>query len=95
MNNEKGTKMTDFETKCYGMSEADIRTQYMESFTATRCGLEMVVMGILSDCQEVQVMNNAMNNPMVATMRSNERVRKQLNVAKFILSEMMEQKESV
>ena len=97
--------MTDFETKCYGMSEADIRTQYMESFTATRCGLEMVVMGILSDCQEVQAMNNAMhgvkamnnamNNPMVATMRSNERVRKQLNVAKFILSEMMDQKESV
>ena len=85
--------MTDFETKCYGMSEADIRTQYMESFTATRCGLAMVVMGILSDCQEVQAMNNAMNNPMVATMRSNERVRKQLNVAKFILSEMMDQKE--
>ncbi len=87
--------MTDFETKCYGMSESDIRKQYMESFTATRCGLEMVVMGILSDCQEVQAMNNAMNNPMVATMRSNERVRKQLNVAKFILSEMMDQKESV
>ena len=83
--------MTDFETKCYGMSEADIRTQYMESFTATRCGLEMVVMGILSDCQEMQ----SMNNPMVASMRSNEYVRKQLNVAKFILSEMMEQKESV
>ena len=91
MNNEKGTKMTDFETKCYGMSESDIRTQYMESFTATRCGLEMVVMGILSDCQEMQVMNN----PMVASMRSNEYVRKQLNVAKFILSEMMDQKESV
>ena len=83
--------MTDFETKCYGMSEADIRTQYMESFTATRCGLEMVVMGILSDCQEMQ----AMNKPMVASMRSNEYVRKQLNVAKFILSEMMDQKESV
>lgn len=91
MNNEKGTKMTDFETKCYGMSEADIRSQYMESFTATRCGLEMVVMGILSDCQEMQ----AMNNPMIASMRSNEYVRKQLNVAKFILSEMMDQKESV
>jgi hypothetical protein len=73
------------------MSEADIRTQYMESFTATRCGLEMVVMGILSDCQEMQVMNN----PMVASMRSNEYVRKQLNVAKFILSEMMDQKERV
>ena len=83
--------MTEFETKCYGMSEADIRTQYMESFTATRCGLEMVVMGILSDCQEMQ----AMNNPMVASMRSNEYVRKQLNVAKFILSEMMDQKERV
>ena len=93
MNNEKGTKMTEFETKCYGMSEAEIRSQYMESFTATRCGLEMVVMGILSDCQEMQ----AMNNPMVASMRSNEYVRKQLNVAKFILSEMMDakQKESV
>jgi hypothetical protein len=51
----------------------------------------MVVMGILSDCQEMQ----AMNNPMVASMRSNEYVRKQLNVAKFILSEMMDQKESV
>ena len=91
MNNEKGTKMTDFETKCYGMSEADIRSQYMESMTAKTCGLEMVVMGILSDCQEMQ----AMNNPMIASMRSNEYVRKQLNVAKFILSEMMDQKESV
>ena len=83
--------MTDFETKCYGMSEADIRSQYMESMTAKTCGLEMVVMGILSDCQEMQ----AMNNPMIASMRSNEYVRKQLNVAKFILSEMMDQKESV
>ena len=83
--------MTDFETKCYGMSEADIRVQYMESMTAKTCGLEMVVMGILSDCQEMQ----AMNNPMIASMRSNEYVRKQLNVAKFILSEMMDQKESV
>jgi len=83
--------MTEFETKCYGMSTADIRDQYINSFTASRCGLEMVVMGILSDCQEMQ----AMNNPMIASMRSNEYVRKQLNVAKFILSEMMESKESV
>ena len=79
--------MTDFETKCYGMSEADIRSQYMESFTATRCGLEMVVMGILSDQQEMLAMGAGAN--------SVEYVRKQLNVAKFILSEMMEQKESV
>ena len=81
--------MTEFESKCYGMSEQAIRTQYMESFTAKRCGLEMVVMGILSDCQEMQ----AMNNPIVGSMRSGEYVRKQLNVAKFILSEMMDQKE--
>ena len=81
--------MTDFESKCYGMTEQAIRTQYMESFTAKRCGLEMVVMGILSDCQEMQ----AMNNPIVGSMRSGEYVRKQLNVAKFILSEMMDQKE--
>ena len=79
------------EMKMYGMTEAQIRVQYMESLTAKMSGQEMVVMGILSDCQEMQ----AMNNPMVASMRSNEHVRKQLNVAKFILSEMMEQKERV
>jgi hypothetical protein len=89
MLNRKGNEMTDFESKCYGMTEQAIRTQYMESFTAKRCGLEMVVMGILSDCQEMQ----AMNNPIVGSMRSGEYVRKQLNVAKFILSEMMDQKE--
>jgi hypothetical protein len=81
--------MTDFETKCYGMSEADIRSQYMESFTATRCGLEMVVMGILSDCQEMLGMG--------AGPRAVEHVRQQMNVAKFILCEVMDakQKESV
>jgi hypothetical protein len=72
--------MTEFETKCYGMTEQDIRDQYMESITAKFSGLEMVVMGILSDCQEL----GAMNRP--------EAVRKQLNVAKFILGEMMDQK---
>jgi hypothetical protein len=70
--------MTEFETKCYGMTEADIRTQYMESLTARFSGLEMVVMGILSDCQELQAMGH------------NEAMRKQLNIAKFILSEMMD-----
>ena len=80
--------MTNFEAQCYGMTEQEIREQYMESTTAKFAGLEMVVMGILSDCQEMQ----AMNNPMIATMRSNEYVRKQLNIAKFILSEMIDQK---
>jgi hypothetical protein len=87
MNNERGTKMTEFETKCYGMSEADIRVQYMESFTAKTCGLEMVVMGILSDNQEMLAMG--------AGPRSVEHVRKQMNIAKFILVEMMDARESV
>jgi hypothetical protein len=76
--------MTEFESKCYGMSESDIRTQYMESITAKFSGLEMVVMGIMSDCQEMMAMGTG--------PRSVEHVRKQMNVAKFILSEMMDQK---
>ena len=79
--------MTEFETKCYGMSTEDIRTEYMQSFTAKYSGLEMVVMSILSDQQEMLVMGAGPN--------SVEYVRKQLNVAKFILSEMMEAKETV
>lgn len=75
--------MTEFESKCYGMSEADIREEYMDSITAKFSGLEMVVMGILSDCQELTAMGRS------------EAVRKQLNVAKFILSEMMDAKEAV
>ncbi len=74
--------MTEFETKCYGMSEQEIREQYMESITAKCSGLEMVVMGILSDCQEMMSMGTG--------PRSVEYVRKQMNVAKFILSEMSE-----
>ncbi len=77
--------MTDFEAKCYGMSEQEIRTQYIESITARFSGLEMVVMGIMSDCQEMLAMGNG--------PRSVEYVRKQMNVAKFILSEMMEAKQ--
>ena len=78
--------MTEFETKCYGMSEQDIRTQYMESITARFSGLEMVVMSIMSDCQEMLAMG--------AGPRSVEYVRKQMNVAKYILSEMQEAKQT-
>ena len=78
--------MTEFEQNCYGMSQEDIRKQYMESITAKFSGLEMVVMGIMSDCQHMMEMGNG--------PRSVEYVRKQMNVAKFILSEMMEAKES-
>jgi hypothetical protein len=62
------------------MTEQDIRKQYMESITAQFSGLEMVVMGILSDAQELGAMGRS------------EAVRKQLNIAKFILAEMMDSK---
>ena len=90
MNNEKGTKMTAYaEMKMYGMTEVQIRVQYMESLTAKFSGQEMVVMGILSDCQEMLGMG--------AGPRAVEHVRQQMNVAKFILCEVMDakQKESV
>ena len=74
--------MTEFESNCYGMTEADIREQYMESITARFSGLEMVAMGVLSDAQELLAMGRT------------EGARKQMNVAKFILSEMMEQKQT-
>ena len=74
--------MTEFESKCYGMSAADIREQYINSLTASFCGLEMVVMGVLSDAQTLL----AANRP--------EASRKLMNVAKFILSEMIEAKEA-
>jgi hypothetical protein len=73
--------MTEFESKCYGMTEAEIKAVYMESLTARFSGLEMVVMGILSDSQEMLSMGAGPN--------SVEYVRKELNIAKFILSEML------
>ena len=76
--------MTEFESKCYGMTAAEINKQYMQSFTAQRCGLEMVVMGLLSDAQELQTFGHA---------QALDQSRKQMNIAKFILSEMMEAKE--
>ena len=78
--------MTNFEKNCYGMSAADIREEYMNSLTARLSGLEMVVMGIMSDCQEML----AMPSP-----RTLDDARRQMNVAKFILCEMMDNKESV
>ena len=75
--------MTEFEKQCYGMTTAAIREQYMESFTAKHVGLEMVVMGILSDVQELTSWGNS--TPSYT-------IRKQLNIAKYILSEMLETK---
>ena len=75
--------MTDFEKNCYGMSADSIRMQYITSSTAKLSGLEMVVMGVLSDAQELLAMGRT------------EASRKQMNIAKFILSEMIDAKESV
>ena len=77
--------MTEFEKNCYGITEDQIRDRYMNSSTAKRSGLEMVVMSIMSDCQEMMAMGTG--------PRSVEYVRKQMNVAKFILSEMMDARE--
>ena len=79
------------EFEVFGMTEDVIRKCYMNSATAKLSGLEMVVAGILSDCQEMI----AMNNPTIPSPNSNEYVRKQLNVAKFIIFEMMDQRQGV
>ena len=75
--------MTEFEQNCYGMSQEDIREEYMQSITARFSGLEMVAMGVLSDAQELLAMGR------------NEAARKQMNIAKFILAEMMEARRAV
>lgn len=76
--------MNTQEFQMFGMSVERIQKEYMGSLTAKLSGQEMVVMSILSDCQE-----------MIGSTNSDQRmdeVRKQLNVAKYILSEMMDQK---
>jgi hypothetical protein len=76
MMNAKEFKMSQI--KMYGMTVDQIREDYMMGITARLAGHEMVVMSILSDIQHV--------------IGSNETARQQLNVAKFILSEMMAEK---
>jgi len=73
--------MTEFEKNCYGMSEADIREEYMNSITARLSGLEMVAMSVLSDAQELMTFGHD---------QATDQARKNINIAKFILSEMME-----
>ena len=84
------SKAISGEVEMFGMSQEAIRKQYMESISAKFSGLEMVVAGILSDCQEMI----AMKNPTIPAPNTDELIRKQLNVAKFILFEMMEKKET-
>lgn len=82
----------DKEIAVYGMTREEIEEFYINSITAKLSGMEMVVAGILSDCQEMI----AMKNPTIPAPNTDERIRKQLNVAKFILFQMMdERKEAV
>jgi hypothetical protein len=77
--------MTEFEKQCYGMSTEGIRREYMEGLTARVSGLEMVVMSILSDCQELQEMAGSFPDG-----QADNTIRQYLNRAKYILSEMMQ-----
>jgi len=77
--------MTDFELNCYGMTEAEIREEYMNSLTARIGGLEMVIMGLLSDAQELMSCNTA---------QTQNQARQYMNIAKFLLTEMMAAKET-
>ena len=77
--------MTEFESKCYGCSEDDIRNEYMNSITAKLSGLEMVVMSLLSDAQELLTFDSP---------QAKDQSRQLMNIAKFILSEMMQARET-
>ncbi len=83
------------EIQMFGMTKDAIQEQYINSITARFSGLEMVVAGILSDCQEelaIQAKDNwrdQKEDPRAA------RIRKQLNVAKFILFELINQREGI
>lgn len=85
MESRKGTEMTEFEKNCYGMTEVAIREQYMNSITAKLSGLEMVAMGVLSDAQELMTFGHE---------QATDQARKNINIAKFILSEMMDARRS-
>ena len=73
--------MTEFEKQCYGMSQADIEQEYCNGLTARLSGLEMVAMSVLSDAQELMSCNTA---------QTQNQARQQINIAKYILSNMME-----
>ena len=67
--------MTVQEYQMFGVSIDDIKRNYIESFMAKLSGQEMVIITILSDCQERLSLENV----------NKEQIRKQLNIAKHIL----------
>ena len=76
--------MTPIEFKCFGMSYEDIQEQYIDSLTGRLTGLEMVVSGILSDVQH-----------MMEYDMPKDAMRKQLNIAKYILSKAIARQENL
>jgi hypothetical protein len=83
------------DVQVFGMTKDAIQEQYINSITARFSGLEMVVAGILSDCQEelaIQAKDNWRDQNKDPRA---ERIRKQLNVAKFILFELINQREGI
>lgn len=72
---------TEREIKMFGMTAAQVREEYGNSLTARFCGVEMVVMSIMSDVQELLAMDA--DRPMV-----NEEVRKMMNIGKLLLSDL-------
>lgn len=62
----------------FGMTTEEITDQLINSPTSKMVGIEMTVMGLLSDAQYVLSLGDA------------EQARKLMNVSKFILGEMME-----
>ena len=73
--------MTESEQKMFGISVEQIKEEYMQSLTARLSGLEMVAMGVLSDAQGLMSFGHE---------QAVDQARKNINIAKFILSEMME-----
>ena len=71
-------KMTEFESKCYGMSQDDIRNNIIDSITTKFACIEMTIMGILSDAQTMLEFDDS------------DKARKYMNIAKFILSEQIQ-----
>ena len=72
---------TEREIKMFGMTAAEVREQFGNSLTARFAGVEMVVMSIMSDCQELLAMDA--DRSMV-----NEEVRKMMNIGKLLLSDL-------
>lgn len=72
---------TEREIKMFGMTAAEVREQFGNSLTARFCGVEMVVMSIMSDVQELLAMDA--DRPMV-----NEEVRQLMNIGKLLLSDL-------